>query len=403
MIKDYVYFAFLNFSARKLRTFLTVLGIIIGIAAVVGLISIGEGLQETINEQFRALGGDKLIVTPKGGGFAIGAPSGSADLTKDDLDVVRKSRGMDKAGGMIFKLGQVTYGDERKTPFVSGIPQDETKDIFSDIQTFSIVEGRDLMDGDKYSAVVGILLYEGEYFDKSVKIRDRLTIEGQEFKVVGVLGRIGNPQDDSQILIPLEAAREIFDEPEKLDFIMGQVRPGFTPSDVADSVTRDLRKFRDVDEDEEDFDVQTFEQILETFSDIFSVVQAILIGIAAISLLVGGIGIMNTMYTSVLQRTNEIGLMKSIGARNSDIALLFVIESGFLGLAGGIIGLIIGASMGLLVEFGASQVGLPFNTHLSFTLLVGSLLFSFVTGAVAGVAPAISASKLKPVEALRYE
>jgi putative ABC transport system permease protein len=403
MIRDYVRFALTNFKERRLRTFLTALGIIIGIAAIVGLISIGQGLENTIIDQFEALGGNKLIVTPKGGIPGTGAPVSDVTLDESDLDTVRKSRGIDEAGGMLFKLATVDYRSERKDTFVSGIPQDETKDIFTDINSFDVVEGRELTDKDGNTAIIGILLWEGTYFDKPVALRDKILINDVEFKVVGVLNRIGNPADDSQILIPLESARELFDEPTKVDFVMASVTDGSDPTRVAEVVKRNLRKHRNLEEDKEDFEVQTFEQILETFSEILTVVQAILIGIAAISLIVGGVGIMNTMYTSVIQRTREIGVMKAIGARNIDITLLFLIESGFLGLGGGVIGVLIGLSMGKLVEGAAALVGLPFGASFSPTLIGGALLFSFLVGALAGIAPSYSASRLKPVDALRYE
>lgn len=404
MIKDYAMFAISSFRARKLRTLLTILGIIIGIAAVVSLVSLGQGLEETINEQFRALGGDKIIVTGSGGllGFTGGAATNP--ITEDDLDVVLKTKGVKNAAPMLMKLGQVKFGDETKTTFVSGIPTDsEQSKILNEIQTFTIEEGRNLKEGDGNVAIVGILLWEGNFYDKKVNVRNKLYINGHELKVVGILGRIGNPSDDSQILIPLDTAREIFDEPNKVDTIMLQARPGLSPSDVAKNVEKDLRKHRNVDEGEEDFNVATFEQILETFGDILIVVQAILIGIAAISLLVGGIGIMNTMFTAVLQRTQEIGVLKAIGARNSDIVFIFLIESGFLGFVGGLIGIAIGWGMGQIVEIAAVQYGLPFEPFFSTFLIVGSLSFSFGVGAIAGIAPAISASRLKPVEALRYE
>ena len=403
MIKDYATFAFLNFKSRKLRTALTILGIVIGIAAVVSLISIGQGLNATLEEQFRALGGDKIIITPRGSSFGTGAPQSDIELDETDLDAIERVRGIESAGGMIFKIGQVEFHDEQKSTYVSGVPQDETKEIFTEINTLDVVEGRDLRSGDRNSALIGILLAQGDYFKKPVRLRDTLTIDGHEVKVVGVLGRIGNPQDDSQLIVPLDFAREIFDEPTQIDFIMAKTQAGFDPADVSDSVTRELRRHRNVEEDKEDFSVQTFDQILATFNDIFAVVQAILIGIAAISLLVGGIGIMNTMYTAVLQRTREIGLMKSIGARNKDIALLFIIESGFLGLAGGTIGVLIGLGVGLLVKIGADLAGIAFSTQTSPLLIIGSLLFSFLCGSLAGVAPAMSASALKPVDALRYE
>ncbi|MEK6820731.1 MAG: FtsX-like permease family protein, partial [Nanoarchaeota archaeon] len=165
------------------------------------------------------------------------------------------------------------------------------------------------------------------------------------------------------------------------------------------------RKERGEKEGQETFSVQTSSQLLESFNSIFAVVQAVFVGIAAISLIVGGIGIMNTMYTAVLERTKEIGTMKAVGAKNSDILLIFLFESGLLGLVGGAIGIGLGIGIGKAVEIIAQQqLGTPFlRASFSLTLILGALLFSFVVGSVSGVLPALQASRLKPADALRYE
>jgi putative ABC transport system permease protein len=402
-MKDYLIYAVNNLRSRKLRTGLTVLGIIIGVAAVVALISIGQGLQNTVLEQFEQLGGDKIIVSPKGSYFGTGQPVSDAELTKDDVDVVRRSRGVQDAGGLLFRLSEVNYRDEQASLFISGFPQDETKEIFTSIQSIKIAQGRDLKKNDRSAALIGKLVAEDDLMGKGMQIRSKFEIEGQRFQVVGILETFGNPADDSQIIIPLESARDLFNQPEKVDFLMAQVNKGFNPTEVALDIERNLRSFRNVEEDKEDFEVQTFEQIQETFNDVLIVIQAILIGIAAISLLVGGIGIMNTMYTAVLARTQEIGLLKAIGAQRKDILTIFLLESGLLGLGGGLLGLALGASWGFLVELAAQSVGITFKAALGPELIIGSLLFSFIVGGLAGIAPAISATKLSPVEALRYE
>ncbi|MBW2996880.1 FtsX-like permease family protein, partial [Candidatus Woesearchaeota archaeon] len=152
------------------------------------------------------------------------------------------------------------------------------------------------------------------------------------------------------------------------------------------------------------FTVSTTDDYMETFGIVLTVVQIVLIGIAAISLLVGGVNIANTMYTSVLERTNEVGIMKAIGARNSDVFLLFLIESGILGVVGGIAGIAVGIGLSKLVAFVAASAGWTFiQTLFPWYLTIGALLFSFAVGAISGTLPAYQASKLKPVDALRYE
>jgi len=174
---------------------------------------------------------------------------------------------------------------------------------------------------------------------------------------------------------------------------------------VAETIERKLRRSRGEKEDQETFTVQTSEQLAQTFQSIFAVIQAVFVGIAAISLVVGGIGFMNTMYTAVLERTKESVTMKAVGAKNSDILYIFLFESGLLGLVGGSIGILLGVGIAKAVEYIATvQLGTVFlQAAFGYELILGALLFSFVVGSASGVLPAIQAAKLKPADALRYE
>lgn len=378
------------------------IGIFIGIAAVVSLISLGQGLSYTIEQQFEKLGGDKIMIMPAGTGF--GAYS-SEDLVQGDLDVVRRVAGVEEATEMFYVTGTITFKDEPKTTFVIGLPTDNSASIIKDMSGFEAEKGRDLRDGDRYKIMVGWRLWNDDFFEDSVRLRDKIEINGNKLEIVGLMKKIGNPQDDGQIYIPIEAAREIYDEPDEISTIYAQVKKGYEPEAVAEKIKEELRDYKDEEEGEESFSVQTFENLLNTFNDIFGIVQAVIIGIAAISLLVGGIGIMNTMYMSVMERTKEIGVMKAIGAKNSHILQIFLIESGIYGLFGGIIGVSIGLGISKLVEFIATQyMGTELlQAYVSIPLIIGALTFSFVVGAISGIAPSYQASKLHPVQALRYE
>lgn len=404
-MKDYFSLAFNNLKRRKLRSWLTMIGIFIGIAAVVALISLGQGLQGYLTETFEMMGANKLIVTP-GRGMGMGMMGGADKLTSKDLDAIKKTKGVDIVTEMIYGSSLIKFKDESKPTFVIGLPTDETANIFKEMQGFEPEQGRDLKEGDKDKVVIGFLVAKDEgFFDDGVNLRDKLIIQGKEFRVVGVMEQIGNPADDSQVYIPLETAKEIFDKEDEIDMIYVQTRTGFEPNEVAENIEKRLRKVRNEKEGEETFSVQTFEQLLETFSDIFVVVQGVLVGIAAISLLVGGIGIMNTMYTSVLERTKEIGTMKAIGAKNSDILWIFLFESGLLGLVGGAIGILIGVSLAKGTEYIATTaLGTPFlQASFPLYLIAGALAFSFLIGTASGILPAMQAAKLKPADALRYE
>ena len=402
MIKDYINYVFKNFRQRKIRSFLTMLGIFIGIATLVALVSLGQGLQEAINEQFELMGVDKIMVFPGSGFFGMGTEG--IEITEDDLDVIKKTKGVNLAGGFIYKLVNVKYGRESKWSFVSGMPLDESRRIIESMQNFKIENGRDLKKSDKYKAIMGIMVFEGDFFEKPVKIGGTVEIEGVDFEVVGSMSRIGNPQDDSQFLIPLETAREIYNEPVKYDALIVQVSKGFDPGRIAENMKKELRKARDIEEGEEDFQVQTSEDLMKTYNIVLVIVQAVVIAIAAISLLVGGVGIMNTMYTSILDRTNEIGVMKAIGAKNSDILTIHLIEAGFLGVVGGAVGIVIGMGFSKVVEIITVMAGIAYiKAYFPWYLILGALLFSFIVGAISGALPAIRAAKMKPVDALRYE
>jgi putative ABC transport system permease protein len=401
MILDYVKFAYRGIKKRRLRSYLTMIGIFIGIAAVVALISLGQGLQVAIEEQFEKAGADKVIITPGRGAAAAFGGIGAADNFYDrDVDIVGDTRGVDKVGGLLYKEARVEFKDEIQYTFVIGVPDElDLEDFAADIE-----HGRNLEEGDGYKALVGYLIYHDDFFEKSVRIRGNIKIEDEDFEVVGSVDRVGNRQDDTQIYIPVETAQEGFDE-EGFSTIVARAKEGVDPGEVADEITKELRKDRDLKEGEEDFSVQTFEQLMETFSNILGVVQTVIVGIAAISLLVGGIGIMNTMYMTVLERTKEIGVMKAIGAKNSHIMQIFLIESGIYGLIGGAIGVAIGIGLAKMTEFIAFYaLGTTLlRASIAPTLIIGALLFSFFVGILSGVAPAFRASKLRPVAALRYE
>ena len=399
----YIKFAFNNFRTRKLRAFLTILGILIGIAAVVSLISLGQGLQESMQEQFELMGIDKIIITPKGGYFGMGVEG--TELSKQDTKTIEKVKGVDKTTGIILKIARVKFGHELKYAWVAGVPLDpDSVALWESVQSMKIKDGRDLKQGDRQKAVIGYRIAQEKFFEKQVKIRDKIEIEGKAFKIVGTLEQIGNTQDDSSILISIEVARELFNEPEKLDLIILNVQPGFDVGDVAEKIKKELRKAEDLEEGEENFEVQTSEDLRGTFNTVFVIVQIVVIGIAAIALLVGGIGIANTMYTSVLERTREIGIMKAVGARNSDIMFIFLIESGLLGLVGGILGVAIGLGISKSVQVLAAATGTTMiKASFNPFLILGALAFSFIIGSISGLMPARRAAMLKPVNALRYE
>jgi putative ABC transport system permease protein len=398
MWADYFMLAVRTFTHQKKRTLLTLIGIVIGISAVVSLISLGQGLSDSIDKQFEAIGSNRVFVQAGGGGSLT-----TNKLTDKDLRAIEGVNGVDSVGTAIFKMAKLKYGKESKFTFVIGV--DSGSSGKSVLETFgaALDIGRDI-EGDD-DVLLGYDIWGKDFFNHAPALGDKVSIEGKRFTFVGGAEKLGNPNDDSQVYLSVGAAKKVFNiSDNELDYILVTVKDGVKPSDVADRIKKALRKTRDVEKGDEDFSAQTSEEIIKTFGTVLTIIQIILISIAAISLLVGGVNIMNTMYTSVLERTNEIGIMKAIGAQNKDIFFVFLIESGILGLVGGIVGIGLGIGMSKLVAYGAAASGWSIiSAVFPLYLLIGAFLFSFVVGAAAGTLPAIQASKLKPVDALRYE
>ena len=404
MLRDYFSLAAENLKTRKLRTWLTMIGIFIGIAAIVSLISLGQGMKDAITSQFQSLGSDRLTIQAKG--IQFGPPDSNVvvPLTKDDIKVIEKVNGVDSVSGRLIQTAVATFEKKNKVTWFVDAPSDsKQRALFNDVLKPKTSSGRFLSTSDKYKVVVGNDYSTSPLLGKEVVVGDKIEINGQQFEIVGILEKKGNPQFDLAIYMNEEVLRDVTNTPDKVSMITVRINKGEDLNRMADTITRALRRARNEAEGKETFQIQTPEQTLSAVNTILTIVQAVLIGIASISLLVGGIGIMNTMYTSVLERTKEIGIMKAIGAKNSDVLLIFLIESGFLGLLGGIIGLTLGILISKSVEIIATNVlgtGL-LKASISIYLLAGALLFSFLIGSISGVLPAIQASKMTPVKALR--
>ncbi len=407
MLFDYFLISIRNLTSRRTRTVLTMIGIFIGIAAIVSLISIGQGMRIAINEQFNQLGTDKLMIFPGGESGVPGGTFGSEakKLTDDDMNVVKGVSGIKDAGGMAYGVARLKYGDVSKYAFIIGLPLDSSRKVIESMQSLKVADGRDLQENDKSKMTVGSELSKGTFFGTPVMMGEKIMVNDAPYRVVGFMEPVGNPSDDSQVYMPLEEVRKLLNKGNALDYIIAQVVQDSDIDQVKSDVQKALRRFRNVKQGQEDFSVQTTAQLMQTLDVVLNVIEIVFIGIAAISLVVGGIGIMNTMYTSVLERTTEIGIMKAIGARNFDITAIFVVESGLLGMLGGGIGIILGIALSKGIEYITSAVlGVTYlKAYFPLYLVLGALGFSFIVGCLAGGLPALRASRLNPVEALRYE
>ncbi len=406
MISDYFRMAIRNLKQRKMRSALTLLGIVLSIMTIFVLLSLSLGLNDFVNEQFEMLGTDKFFIQPKGQAGAPGT-GGAVELTLDDVDVIEKVRGVEIATYFSIGNAKIEFEEEARYYFVIGMPtkEDTAMDLIFEASDLEIEEGRFMKDSESGKMVVGYNYRHKNLFEEPVKTGDTIKLNGKEFEVVGVLEAVGNPGDDQQVYISFDDFQELFDSGDRVDVIYAQIKLGEDMDDVSERAERKLMKARDIDEDNLDFTLSTPEELLATFNNILNILTAFLVGIGLISILVGGIGIANTMYTSVLERQKEIGTMKAIGAKNSDILIIFVIEAGVLGLIGGFVGIGIGALIAKSIEY-VVQVYIGsdmLRASMSLIIILGCMSFSFFVGLISGVLPSYQASKAKPVDALRYE
>jgi len=389
---------------RKMRSFLTVLSILIGIAAIYALISFGQGLSTYVNDMSSKIGTDKLIIMAK----SAGVPGTDTNfyVSKQDLDVVKKVTGIKRVIGIYTSVVEIENKKQKKYTYAISIPTGSDVKLVLDMMGIEIENGRGLKEGDKLKAVFGnSYQFDKKVFDRALKVGDKITVNGNIVEVIGFFSPVGSAQDDAQIYFTNEGMETMFPAmKDKYGEAFAQVQKGANATLVAEVVKEKLRKFKGEKEGEETFYVQTFEQAIAVFSTMITVINAILLLIALVSVIVASVNIMNTMYTAVLERTNEIGIMKAIGAQNKDIATIFLFESGFLGFVGGVAGIGFGyviAKIGGAIAAGAGYALL--KPVFPWTLTVGCLLFATFVGLISGFFPAKAASKLKPVDALRYE
>ena len=406
MLKDHLSFALGNLRNRRLRSWLTMIGIFIGIAAVVALIGLGEGLRGAITGQFGFLGPDVLAVQASGLNFA--GPPGQAvvnPLTKDLTEKIKSIPGVDIAVNRYIETGAFEFNDIQDIVFAWNVPENKERSKFEKMLNLKVSQGRLLKDGDKFKVVLGNSFTDEDRFGKPIQVGNNIIFEGKQFEVVGILEKKGSFIFDTAVIMNEDVLISEFKDDDSVNAIAIKVNDLKSIGNVKRNVEELLRKERGVKEGEEDFTVQSPESALESLDDVLFGVQLFISIIAFISLVVGGIGITNTMYTAVLERTKEIGIMKSIGARNSSIFTLFFMESGFLGFVGGLIGVAIGVALANLFAFAGRQaLGSDLiKADVSLALVFGSLLFSVIVGLIAGTVPAYHASKKNPVDALRYK
>lgn len=395
----------------KVRSWLTILGIVIGVASVVAIMSIGGSMQDTMTEQLGGLGGDILTLTAGfsrgmsmfgmgGGGGSEGGGSTATDeepvLDRTDVQALRAIPDIEAFDTQISGSVEVSYLGKSGSVRLTGVDQK----VWSRVTTSEIGEGRMLDSADQNVIVIGGKLAES-YFDKPIGLNQMVTIEENVFRVVGILD-----DTSTNIYMPIQMAYQMLDDKENgiYDSIVIKVKDEEKLNETIGKIETKLMMIRHVTEKTKDFSISSSKQMQETRSEMMSSMNSFLIAIAAVSLIVGAVGVANSMFTSVLEKTKEIGIMKSIGARNKDILSIFLFNAALIGLVGGFLGVIFGTILSAMLPALMGETSmLRGGTFVSVNSIIIALSVSVIIGIIAGFVPAYQASKLKPVDALRYE
>jgi putative ABC transport system permease protein len=393
--------AFEALLSNKIRSGLTMLGVIIGVMAVILLVSIGEGAQVYITKEMTGLGTNLLIITPgktsTRGGFHPPSAGTVRKLTYDDSQALRRRAWLlTDAVPLVFGTGKIKYQNMGRDMMIIG-----TTPEFQRVRNLFVDTGSYISQGDVDSKSKVIVLgtkVKEELFGTESPLGKVVTLSDARYRVIGVMRKKGTSLGmdiDDIVYIPVTSGQELFDTDSLFEIIASTPR--------ADDVDRAIAQIKELlikrHAHKEDFTIQTQGAMLETMNTILGVLTAVLGGIAGISLLVGGIGIMNIMLVSVRERTREIGIRKALGARNNDILAQFMIEAITLSGAGGVIGILVGVSLALLIPVFVDV--LP--TSVSAWSILMAFFFSAAVGVFFGVYPARKAALQDPIQALRYE
>lgn len=403
----------------KLRSWLTIIGIVVGIAAVVSIVSLSLGAEQQLELRLKSLGADILTITPGsqrafwtsfGGRFGQREETGpisptTKNLTEKDILAIKSVPNVKYVMGQVSGKVDVSYsGKTAKNIQVNGVDVS----VWKDITTTTLSSGRFLTKGDTYSVVIGERL-ANSVFNKKIPINSKIIINGKSFNVVGIT------TEGSTIYMPIDIARTIIEDKDNKNFdsILVKIENVELSNQTVTEITKKLMLSHGIlQESKKDFTVSNPAAMQETIKETMKTMTLFLGAIAAISLLVGAIGIANTMFTSTLEKTREIGVLKAVGAKNRDILAIFLINAGLIGFVGGIGGILVGILTSALINSAvriSSSAGqgargmLLGSFYVSVPLILGALLLAVIIGMLAGAIPAYRASKLNPVDALRYE
>ncbi len=394
--------------SNKLRSILTILGIIIGVGAVIAMLAVGEGAQSTITSSISGIGTNLLFVYS--GNMSNSEVRNVKQLTLEDAEALvdqYQAPSVEAVAPIVSGSLEVTAGGEKKVSTIYGVTPDYQGVGNAELTEGAFITQENLL-GRASVAVIGVDVATALFDRTDGLVGESIRVNGQPFRVIGVLKSKGGSSFGSQdniVLIPLTTAQaRLFTKTsDDVDMLLVQATSSESVNSASDEVANILRLRHRTKVGLDDFTIFSQQDFVSTAKTITGVFTIFLGGIAAISLLVGGIGIMNIMLVSVTERTREIGLRKALGARKRDILIQFLTESSLLSLFGGIIGIGLGWLISFIVGKIAAASGSPFNPLISFNSILLATLFSTGVGLFFGLYPANRAANLEPVEALRYE
>jgi len=410
ILLDLFYISLKNLFRRSLRTWLTIIGIVIGIAALVALLSVTEGAKSSVESIIARMGVNKLIITAGRANTLISSlisSSSSNAFTNFEIEGLKRLGGVEKVIPIIRVNLPIIYKGSVIPTSVAGIPTDVRLEDLG----YSLYEGREFLpiDNNKCNVILGYYIAKNT-FSTEITVGDTIMINNTKCKVIGILNSTGGlGTENFEVYIPLSTMQNVFERKE--------IRFIYVIASNVDLAKTEISRFLNQTRGGNSYTIIDMGQILTSAMQILNIISFILIAIASIALLVSAVGTTNTMYMAVMERVKEIGILKVLGAKNYEIALIFLFESGLIGLVGGIFGSIFGIILALVIGIfnptsislqaarSGTQVSLISISYLSINPLhiISAIVLATVVGMLSGLAPAINAARLDPVVALRTE